>query len=81
VGDEGTRVAFLYNYLPCYAFGLLTLVYWLCRLWKHRPRMVLPFAACVVATTLFFLPITTTGLPTSPESLRRRAWLEPWLGG
>ncbi len=76
----GTRVAFLYHYLPSYAFALLALVYWLCRLWKHRPWVVIAFAACVVATALFFLPMTMA-LPMSPESLRRRAWLESWLGG
>ena len=72
-------MAFLYRCLPFYAFGLLTLVYWLCRLRKHRPWMVVAFAACVVATALFSLSLTTTGLPRSPESLRRRAWLESWL--
>ena len=76
----GTRVAFLYHYLPSYAFALLTLVYWLCRLWKYRPWMVVAFATCVLVTTLFFLPMTMA-LPMSPESLRQRAWLESWLGG
>ncbi len=76
----GTRVTFLYHYLPSYAFALLALVYWLCRLWKHRPWMVVAFAACVLATALFFLPMTMA-LPMSPESLRQRAWLESWLGG
>ncbi len=76
----GTRVAFLYHYLPSYAFALLALVYWLCRLWKHRPWVVVAFAACVVATALFFLPMTMA-LPMSPESLRRRGWLASWLGG
>ena len=73
-------MAFLYRCLPFYAFGLLTLVYWLCRLWKHRPWMVVAFAACVLVTALYFLPMTM-GSPMSPESLRRRAWLESWLGG
>jgi dolichyl-phosphate-mannose--protein O-mannosyl transferase len=76
----GTRVAFLYHYLPSYVFALLTLVYWLCRLWKYRPWMVVAFAACVLVTALYFLPMTM-GLPMTPESLRRRAWLESWLGG
>jgi dolichyl-phosphate-mannose--protein O-mannosyl transferase len=76
----GTRVAFLYHYLPSYAFALLTLVYWLCRLWKYRPWMVVAFAGCVLVTALYFLPMTM-GSPMSPESLLRRAWLESWLGG
>jgi len=76
----GTRVAFLYHYLPSYAFALLALVYWLCRLWKHLPWVVVAFAACVVVTALFFLPMVMA-LPMSPESLQQRAWLESWLGG
>ena len=76
----GARVAFLYHYLSSYAFALWTLVYWLCWLWKQRPWMVIAFAACMVATALFFLSMTM-GLPMSPGNLRRRAWLEFRLGG
>ena len=76
----GTRVAFLYHYLPSYAFALLALVYWLCRLWKRQPWLVVAFTACAVATALFFLPMTMA-LPMSPEGLRRRGWLASWLGG
>lgn len=75
-----TRVSFIYHYLPSYAFALLALVYWLCRLWKYRPWTVVAFAACVLATALFFLPMVMA-LPLSPEGLRQRGWLEPWLGG
>ena len=75
-----TRVSFIYHYLPSYAFALLALVYWLCRLWKYRPWTVVAFATCVLATALFFLPMVMA-LPLSPESLRQRGWLESWLGG
>lgn len=75
-----TRVSFIYHYLPSYAFALLALVYWLCRLWKYQPWTVVAFAACVLATALFFLPMVLA-LPLSPESLRQRGWLESWLGG
>ena len=75
----GTRVAFLYHYLPSYAFALLALTYWLCQLWKRQPWIVVAFAACALATTLFFLPMVLS-LPMTPESLRERAWLESWLG-
>ncbi len=75
-----SRVPYLYNYLPSYAFALLALVYWLCRLWRLRPWgpwAVVAFAACAVATALYFLPMVT-GLPISHESLRQRVWLETW---
>lgn len=76
----GTRIPYLYNYLPSYAFALLALVYWLCRLWNHRPWgrwVVIAFAACVVATALYFLPLTMA-LPISHEYLRQHIWLESW---
>jgi dolichyl-phosphate-mannose-protein mannosyltransferase len=31
----GTRIPYIYNYLPSYAFALMALVYWLCRLWRR----------------------------------------------
>ena len=75
-----TRVPYLYNYLPSYAFALLALVYWLCRLWRLRPWgpwAVVAFATCAVATALYFLP-TVTALPMSHENLRQHVWLETW---
>ena len=33
----GTRIPYIYNYLPSYAFALLALVYWMCVLWRRRP--------------------------------------------
>ena len=76
----GTRIPYIYNYMPIYPFAILALVYWLSRLWRYRswgPWIVVAFAACVVAATLYFLPITLA-LPTSPESLRQHIWLGSW---
>ena len=33
----GTRIPYIYNYLPVYPFAILALVYWLSRFWEHRP--------------------------------------------
>jgi dolichyl-phosphate-mannose--protein O-mannosyl transferase len=76
----GTRIPYLYNYLPAYAFALLALVYWLDRLWRYRPWgawVVVAFAACSVALALYFLPLTM-GLPTGYEDLQQHIWLESW---
>jgi dolichyl-phosphate-mannose-protein mannosyltransferase len=76
----GTRIPYLYNYLPIYPFAILALVYWLCRLWGYRSWgawVVVAFAACAVAAALYFLPVATA-LPTSPESLRQHIWFGSW---
>ena len=76
----GTRIPYIYNYLPIYPFAILALVYWLCRLWRYRSWgtwTVVAFAACTVAAALYFLPITTA-LPTSHEDLRQHIWLGSW---
>jgi dolichyl-phosphate-mannose--protein O-mannosyl transferase len=76
----GTRIPYIYNYLPIYPFAILALVYWLDRLWRYRtwgPWVVVGFAACVVAAALYFLPIVTAQ-PISHESLRQHIWLESW---
>jgi dolichyl-phosphate-mannose--protein O-mannosyl transferase len=76
----GTRIPYIYNYLPIYPFAILALVYWLCRLWRYRSRgawVVVAFAACTVAAALYFLPITTA-LPMTHVSLRQHIWLGSW---
>jgi dolichyl-phosphate-mannose--protein O-mannosyl transferase len=76
----GTRIPYLYNYLPAYPFAILALVFWLCRLWGYRSWgawVVVAFAACAVAAVLYFLPVTTA-LPTSPESLQQHIWFGSW---
>jgi len=76
----GTRIPYIYNYLPIYPFAILALVYWLGRLWRYRPWgawVVVAFAACAVATVLYFLPVTTAQ-EMSHESLRQHIWLESW---
>ncbi len=76
----GTRIPYIYNYLPIYPFAILALVYWLCRLWGYRrwgAWVVVAFAACAVAAALYFLPLAIA-LPVSPERLRQHLWLGSW---
>jgi dolichyl-phosphate-mannose-protein mannosyltransferase len=77
----GTRIPYIYNYLPVYPFAILALVYWLCRIW-NRPRwgpwVVVGFAVCAVAMTVFFLPMVIA-LPISKEDLMHRVWTDYWL--
>ena len=76
----GTRVPYLYNYLPVYPFAILALVYWLDRLWGYRPWgawAVVACAACAVVVALYFLPVSMA-LPLSHESLRQHIWVESW---
>jgi dolichyl-phosphate-mannose-protein mannosyltransferase len=77
----GTRIPYLYNYLPSYLFALLALVYWLCRLWGGRrwgSWVVVGFAAGVVSLALYFLPLAM-GLPIGYENLQQHIWLKPWV--
>ena len=77
----GTRIPYIYNYLPVYAFALLALAYWLVRIWRggrFGPWLVVAFAAGALAFTLFFLPLATT-LPIDQEGLLRRVWFDSWF--
>jgi dolichyl-phosphate-mannose-protein mannosyltransferase len=76
-----TRIPYIYNYLPSYAFALMALVYWLCRLWRRRPWgawVVVAFTAIAVASALFFLPMAI-GWPMSSEFLDQHIWLDSWF--
>ncbi len=76
----GTRIPYIYNYLPIYPFAILALVYWLSRLWRYRAWgawAVVAFAACVVVAAVYFLPMTAA-LPMSHEGLRQHIWLGSW---
>jgi len=77
----GTRIPYIYNYLPIYAFALLALVYWLVRIW-HGPRfgpwIVVAFTLCALAVTVFFLPLATT-LPIDQDGLMQRIWFDSWF--
>lgn len=77
----GTRIPYIYNYLPIYPFAILALVYWLCKIW-NRPRwgpwVVVGFALCAVAMTLYFLPVAIA-LPISKESFHNRMWIQYWF--
>jgi dolichyl-phosphate-mannose-protein mannosyltransferase len=77
----GTRIPYIYNYLIPYSFAILALVYWLCRIWDRQrwgPWVVVAFAACALAMTLFFLPLATT-YPISYDGLLRRVWIDYWF--
>ena len=77
----GTRIPYIYNYLPSYAFALIALVYWLVRLWGRPPWgpwVVVAFTALALAGTLFFLPLAA-GLPISSEGLELRIWMDSWF--
>ncbi|MGI9050724.1 MAG: phospholipid carrier-dependent glycosyltransferase [Rubrobacteraceae bacterium] len=74
------RIPFIYNYFPSYAFALLALVSWLCRIWNRRtwgPWAVVAFTGCAVALTLFFLPMILAR-PMTNESVNRHIWLSSW---
>jgi dolichyl-phosphate-mannose-protein mannosyltransferase len=77
----GTRIPYIYNYLPVYPFAILALVYWLCKVWT-RPRwgpwVVVGFTACAVAMTVFFLPLVLA-IPISEDDLMRRVWIDYWF--
>lgn len=77
----GTRIPYIYNYLPIYAFALLALAYWLVRIWRGPrigPWVVAVFAALALATTLYYLPLATT-LPIDQDDLMRRILFDSWF--
>jgi dolichyl-phosphate-mannose-protein mannosyltransferase len=77
----GTRIPYLYNYLPIYPFALLALVYWLCKLWNRRPWgswLVVAFAVAAVALSVYFLPLAIA-LPISHHDLMNRIWTDYWF--
>jgi dolichyl-phosphate-mannose--protein O-mannosyl transferase len=77
----GTRIPYIYNYLPIYPFAILALVYWLCKIW-NRPRwgpwVIVGFTACAVALTVFFLPLVLA-IPINEDDLMRRVWIDYWF--
>jgi dolichyl-phosphate-mannose-protein mannosyltransferase len=77
----GTRIPYIYNYLPIYPFAILALVYWLCKIWK-RPRwgpwVVVGFAVCAVAMAVYFLPVAIA-FPITKEGFQNRMWSEYWF--
>jgi dolichyl-phosphate-mannose--protein O-mannosyl transferase len=77
----GTRIPYLYNYLPIYPFALLALVYWLCKLWNRRPWgswLVVVFAVSAVALSVYFLPLAIA-LPIEQHDLMNRIWTDYWF--
>ena len=77
----GTRIPYIYNYLPIYAFALLALAYWLVRIWRGPrlgPWLVVVFAALALATTLYYLPLATT-FPIDQDDLMRRILFDSWF--
>jgi dolichyl-phosphate-mannose-protein mannosyltransferase len=77
----GTRIPYIYNYLPIYPFAILALVYWLCKLWnlsRWTPWLVVAFAACAVALSVYFLPLAIA-LPIREDDLMNRIWTDYWF--
>jgi dolichyl-phosphate-mannose-protein mannosyltransferase len=76
----GTRIPYIYNYLPIYPFAILALAYWLCRLWNRRrgPWLVVVFAVAAVALSVYFLPLAIA-LPISEHDLMNRIWTDYWF--
>jgi dolichyl-phosphate-mannose--protein O-mannosyl transferase len=77
----GTRIPYIYNYLPIYPFAILALVYWLCKVWnlaRWGPWVVVGFTACAVALTVFFLPLVLA-IPMNEDDLMRRVWIDYWF--
>src|SRR3712207_3872231 len=77
----GTRIPYIYNYLPIYAFALLALAYWLVRIWRGTrlgPWIVVVFAALALATTLFYLPLAPTH-PKDQDDLMRPILFDSWF--
>jgi dolichyl-phosphate-mannose--protein O-mannosyl transferase len=76
----GTRIPYIYNYLPSYAFALMALVYWLVRFWGRGAWgswVVVAFTALALASTLYFVPLAA-GLPISNDFLQQHIWLDSW---
>src|SRR3712207_3617338 len=77
----GTRIPYIYNYLPIYAFALLALAYWLVRIWRAPrvgPWLVVVFIALALAITLYFLPPATT-FPINQDSKMQRILFDSWF--
>jgi len=77
----GTRIPYIYNYLPIYPFAILALIYWLLKIW-NRPRWgpwaVVGFTVCAVALSVFFLPLVLA-MPLRDEALMHRVWIDYWF--
>ncbi len=76
----GTRIPYIYNYLPIYPFAILALSYWLLKVWNRQgwgPWVVVGFAVCAVALGAYFLPLAIA-LPISEDDLMNRVWTDYW---
>lgn len=77
----GTRIPYIYNYLPMYAFAILALAYWMVRVWRGPrlgPWIVTLFTACTLAVTLYYLPLATA-LPIDQDDMMRRILFDSWF--
>lgn len=75
-----SRLPYLYNYLPVYAFALLALVWWGAWVWGRGAWgrwAVVAFGVCAVAVGIFYLPLVM-GLPMDADSVQQRVWLDSW---
>jgi dolichyl-phosphate-mannose-protein mannosyltransferase len=78
----GTRLPYIYNYLPSYAFAILVLACLLVALWGRRRTWgawaVVVLTALSLAAGLYYLPMAA-GVPMSPEALQQHVWIESWF--
>jgi dolichyl-phosphate-mannose-protein mannosyltransferase len=72
-----TRVMFLYHYIICLVFAIITLVYLTDRL-KNKKRAFLILLIASFAAFVFFAPLTY-GLPLGERAYNMRVWLKTWL--
>lgn len=73
------RVLFLYHYVPAYGFALLILTYWLSKLWKSRPWLVLAIVLVVIAVSVYYLPFNIGWWSLSQPQIHQRLLLKSWL--
>lgn len=73
------RVVFQYHYFPSYAFALIILAYWLGRLWRRVPWLVLILLLAITAAGIYFIPGAVGWWGISYESLKQHIWVNSWL--
>lgn len=71
------RDAYIYHYLPAYAFGVILLAGLLEWLSRQRPRVVLIALSSVLVASAFYAPVWAR-LPTTNTGVRARLFLESW---
>jgi dolichyl-phosphate-mannose-protein mannosyltransferase len=79
---EIKRCTFIYHYLAAYSFALLSLAWWLDRIW-HSPQrrwryLAIAIMAVIIGGFVYWLPIFL-GIPLKEVAFGRRMWFESWI--